>query len=380
MAESNGGGEKTESPTPKRKQKAFEDGQILRSRDFATAIVVLTGCAWMALLGPSLMAACKAVLVACFTFGPADVADFDPLRPLADSGWRLLPSLGGLFALTILVAVAGQAVLSGVKFNGKLLAPKPSRLNPASGVKRMFGPQGMIELGKSLMKVILLGAIGFTMLWSTAHRAMGLVSSDLEGAVGALGQDFIMLLFAMAAGLAMIAAVDLPIALFRHLNQLKMTKQEVKDEHKETEGSPEAKQALRGKQREVMKRSFRKAVAEAHVVLTNPTHFSVALRYDAGRDQVPVVVAKGRGETALALRELAREFEVPTLESPALARAVYFTSREGQEVRDDLYQAIAVALAFIFNVNARAGGSPPAIDVPETARFDEHGQRDGSTS
>lgn len=367
-------GDKTEAPTPKRLQKARDDGDILRSRDFATAVVVLMGCGWMAMLGPSLMTACKAVMTACFTFGQGDVADFQPLRPLAAAGWRLLPSLGVLAFLSIVVAIGGQAVLSGVRFNGKLLAPKPSRMNPASGVKKIFGPQGWIELAKSLLKVILLGAIGFTMLWSSAHRSMGLVSSDVDGAVSALGGDFIALLFAMAAGLVIIAAIDLPIAIFRRMSKLRMSKQEVKDEHKEAEGSPEAKQAQRGKQREIMKRSFRKAVAEAHVVLTNPTHFSVALRYTSGNDQVPVVVAKGRGETALAIRELAREFDVPTLEYPMLARAIYFTSREGQEIRDDLYQAIAVVLAFVFNVNQQAGGAQPPIEVPTTARFDEEGK------
>ncbi|MBR0553143.1 EscU/YscU/HrcU family type III secretion system export apparatus switch protein [Stakelama marina] len=366
-------GEKTEAPTPKRLKKARDDGDILRSKDFATAVAVLVGCGWLAMLGPSLITACKSVMTACFTFDRGDVVDFEPLRPLASAGWRLLPSLGVLAAVSVVVAIAGQAVLSGVSFNGKLLAPKPSRLNPGSGIKKIFGPQGWIELGKSLLKVVLLGSIGFTMLWSTAHHAMGLVSSDVEGAVSALGGDFIALLFAMSGGLVLIAAIDLPIAIFRRSSKLKMSKQEVKDEHKENEGSPEAKQAQRGKQREILKRSFRKAVAEAHVVLTNPTHFSVALRYSSGSDQVPVVVAKGRGETALAIRELAKEFEVPTLEYPMLARAVYFTSREGQEIRDDLYQAIAVVLAFVFNVNDQASRGQPPVDVPTTARFDENG-------
>ena len=131
-----------------------------------------------------------------------------------------------------------------------------------------------------------------------------------------------------------------------------MTKQEVKDEHKESEGNPEAKAHIRGKQREMSRRAVRAAVMEAHVILTNPTHFAVALRYDRGQDEVPVVVAKGRGATALAIRELAAELDTPVLEYPQLARAVYYTSREGQEVRADLYQAIAVVLAFVFGLNA----------------------------
>jgi len=157
------------------------------------------------------------------------------------------------------------------------------------------------------------------------------------------------------------------------MNKLRMTKQEVKDEHKETEGNPEAKAAQRARMHAMAKRNMKKAVASAQVVLTNPTHFAVALRYERGQDQVPVVVAKGRGVTALAIRELAAENDVPCLEYPMLARAVYYTAREGQEIRDDLYQAVATVLAFVFGLNAQA--APPKIDVPPTARFDENGQK-----
>jgi flagellar biosynthetic protein FlhB len=271
--------------------------------------------------------------------------------------------------------VLSQASLGALVFNGKLIAPKASRINPASGLKRMFGPSGWIELGKSLLKVVLLGCIGWWMLSALINPSMGLVSSDVNGAIGMMGGRFVTLLFAMASGLLLIAGIDLPIQLIRHLNQLRMSKLEIKDEHKESEGSPEVKGQLRARQREILKGGFRKSIATAHVVLTNPTHFAVALRYDRSSDQVPVVVAKGRGQTALAIRELAGEFQVPVLEYPQLARAVYYTSREGQEVRDDLYQAIAAVLAFVFGVNQRAGGAPPPIAVPDTALFDENGQK-----
>jgi len=370
-------GEKTEAPTPKRKRKAVEDGQLLKSRDFATALVVLVGCGWMALLGPSLLAACKAVMTASFSFDHADIEDFQPWRPLVQAGWRLAPSMGALLALTFVAAVLSQAGLGALTWNNKNFAPKASRVNPASGLKRMFGANGWIELGKSLLKVVLLGAIGWWMLMSLAAPSMGLISSDVDQAVGELGGRFTTLLFAMAGGLLLIAGVDLPIQIVRHLNQLRMSKQEIRDEHKETEGSPELKAAQRARQREIVKGGLRKTVGTAHVVLTNPTHFAVALRYDRTTDQVPVVVAKGRGQTALAIRELAGEFEVPVLEYPSLARAVYYTSREGQEVRDDLYLAIATVLAFVFGVNVKAGGTQPAVAVPETALFDENGQKSG---
>jgi len=373
MAESFG--EKTEAPTAKRKRKAIEDGQLLKSKDFGTAIVILAGCAWMAFLGPSLIGACKEVMAASFSFGLGDVEHFEPWRPLMSAGWKLAPPLAGLFALAMTAAILSQAGLGSIGWNNKLFAPKASRINPASGLKRMFGPTGWIELGKSLLKVTLLGVMGAWMLRSITHQSLGQVAGDLNGAIGAMGGQFLTLMFVMAAGLLIIAGIDVPIQTVRHFRQLRMTKQEVKEEYKETEGSPELKAQQRQRQREILKGGYRKTVATAHVVLTNPTHFSVALRYDQGKDQVPVVVAKGRGQTALAIRELAGEFAVPVLEYPQLARAVYYTSREGQEVRDDLYLAIATVLAFVFGINKRAGTAQPSVTVPPGALFDENGQK-----
>lgn len=368
-------GEKTEAPTQKKKKDAADEGQILKSREFATALLVLAGCGWMALAGPSLLHACQGLMAASFRFDRGDVADFEPFRPLAEAGWRLLPSLAILFTVVVIAGIASQAGLSGVRFNSKLLQPKANRINPASGLKRIFGMQGWTELGKSLLKVALLGAIGAYMLMQVAKPSFGLAATDVHEAVALLGDRMMAILFAMAGGLVVIAGIDLPIQIVRLLGQLRMSKQEIRDEHKEQEGSPEVKAQQRQRARAMAQRSVRKSVSEAHVVLTNPTHFAVALRYDRGKDNVPVLVAKGRGATALAIRDVAGEAKVPVLEYPALARAIYYTSRENQEIRDDLYMAIATVLAFVFNLNAQAGGSPPPIDVPDTARFDENGVR-----
>ncbi|WP_414899961.1 flagellar biosynthesis protein FlhB [Sphingomonas flavalba] len=366
-------GEKTEAPTPKRRKDALEKGEVLRSKEFATAAVVLIGCAWLALAGPSLIAALKAVMVESLRFGRGDIDDFQPLRPLLATGLKLAPSLAALFGLTMAAAVLSQAGLGAARFNASLLAFKGSRINPGNGLKRMFGMQGLIELGKSLLKVLLLGAIGAWLLWSVRNDALGLVAGNVDGSVAALGNMLVVVLLTMAGGLMLIAGVDVPIQMIRLFTKLKMSKKEIRDEHKEAEGSPEMKAALRRRQHELLKGGARKAVEGAHVVLTNPTHFAVALRYERGRDEVPVVVAKGRGATAFAIRELAAEMGKPVLEYPALARAVYYTSREGQQIRDDLYVAIATVLAFVFGLNQRAGGMPPSVLVPDTARFDENG-------
>lgn len=366
-------GDKTEAPTAKRRKDAKEKGDVLKSRDFATALTVLAGVAWLIFFGPMLVGALKDVMAASFQFGRADVEDFQPARPLLEAGWKLAPALGTLFAIVVAAAIASQAALGSLGFNGSLLAPKGSRINPGSGLKRIFGLNGWTELGKSLLKVALLGAVGGWVLWRTASPSFALASSDIREAIGSLGGTLTGVLLVMAMGLVGIAMFDVPLQILQLLRKLRMTKQEVKDEHKESEGNPEMKGHLRAKQRAMLSGGMRRAVAEAHVVLTNPTHFAVALRYERGRDQVPVVVAKGRGATALAIREVAGEARVQVLEYPALARAIYYTSREGQEVRDDLYHAIAVVLAFVFGLNQAAGGSPPPIEVPATARFDENG-------
>lgn len=374
MAEDSG--EKTESPTAKRKRDAVEQGDVLKSREFATALVILAGCGWLAMMGPSLVGACKEIMASSFAFDHRDIEDFSPFRSLQQSGWKLAPAIGSLLAVTMVAAILSQAGLGHLGFNGKLLAPKATRINPASGLKRIFGAQGWIELSKSLLKVALLGSIGWYMLEQASHTTIGLASSNLGSAVGALGDTFMGILFAMAGGLVIISGIDVPLQMVQLLRKLRMSKQEVRDEHKETEGSPEAKGIIRQRQRDVAKRNMRKAVSEAHVILTNPTHFAVALRYNRESDQVPVVVAKGRGEIALAIRELGAEARVPVLEYPSLARAVYYTSREGQEVRDDLYVALATILAFVFGLNTAAGGTPPPVQVPPSARFDENGVKE----
>jgi len=367
-------GDKTEAPTAKRRKDAIERGDVLKSREFATALIVLAGCGWIAMLGPQMVKACEGLMTASFRFGRADIEDWSPMRPLIQAGLGFAPTVGGLFLIAMIAAVLSQAGLGSFRFNGTLLQPKFSRINPASGLKRIFGPTGWIELGKSLLKVALLGSIGTWLMWKTAQPTLGLsTSSDVAGVVGHLGGTFVWILFTMAGGLVLIAGVDLPIQIVRLLGKLRMSKQEVRDENKETEGSPEAKQHLRQRQREMSRRSVRKAVATADVILTNPTHFSVALRYDRVNDNAPVVVAKGRGTTALAIRDVAGDEKIPILEYPMLARAVYYTSREGQEIRDDLYPAVATVLAFVFGLNQRAGTMPPAIEVPTTARFDENG-------
>ena len=368
--------QKTEAPTDKRRREAAEKGDVLQSRELGTALVIVAGAAWLALAGPLFIGSLSEMLIEGLTFDHESVRNFDPgsvaLRLI---GMILLPVFA-LFALTILAAIGGPALLGSFGFRSKALRFNPGKMNPLSGMKRIFGIQGLVELGKSIAKVLLLGGIGVWLLLDQTRALFGLGSQDVKAALASAGNLFNIAMLVMAFALALIAMIDVPAQIFQRAGRLRMSKQEVKEEHKQTEGSPELKAAVRRRQHEVLRGSARAAVAEATVVLTNPTHFAVALRYKLGEDAAPIVVARGRGATAQAIRELAADSIVPVLSYPQLARAIYFTTRTGHIIREDLYLAVATVLAFVFRLNAEIGEElvQPDIVVPTAARFDESGR------
>jgi flagellar biosynthetic protein FlhB len=368
--------QKTEAPTEKRRRDAAQKGDVLQSRELATALVILAGAGWLGLAGPLMLGAMQTMLADALSFDAADVRGFDPAAAtLRLLGIVLLP-LVGLFGLTLLAAIGTPALLGSLGFRSQAFAFKASKLSPLSGLKRMFGMHGLVELVKSIAKVLLLGAVGIWLLVDQSRLLIGLGAQDIRTALGGVGETFVLAMLLMGLALAAIALIDVPAQFLQRRTRLMMSKQEVKDEHKQTEGSPELKAAVRRRQQEVLRGSARSAVAEATVVLTNPTHFAVALRYRPGEDSAPIVVARGRGATAEAIRALAKESEVPLLSYPQLARALYFTTRTGQVIREDLYLAVATVLAFVLNLDAaiKAGASPPPVEVPPEARFDEKGR------
>lgn len=369
--------QKTEQPTPKKLQDAAKKGDVLQSRELGTALVVIAGAAWMAFAGPSLVGSLEMMMSDGLSIGAGDVREFDPGGAALRLIMIIALPLVILFGLTMLAAIAGPAMLGSLGFRGQALGFKGSKLNPLSGIKRIFGTQGLIELVKSLTKVILIGSIGGWLVWSELPRLIGLGVRDTRAAVHEVGSTFLFTVLMMAGALALIALIDVPIQKLQRTRKLKMSKQEIKDEHKQSEGSPELKGHIRAKQREIARAGVRKAMGEATMVLTNPTHFAVALRYDSSKDAAPIVLARGRGATAEAIRELAAELNVPMLSYPELARALYYTTRAGQFVREDLYLAVATVLAFVFNLDtARAAGhAQPTITVPPGARFDTEGRR-----
>jgi len=368
-------GEKTLAPTEKRLKEAAQNGDVLRSKDLAVAAAMLAGAGFVKLAGPWLFAALAGAMRIGLTWDHATLADFDPGRVLMALLWLALPPVLLLGGCIIAVTLVAQLGITGPgRFNFASMLPKAARINPANGLARMLGPQGWIEVGKGLLKLGLLGAIAYQ--WGRGRLAglMALGAVGLSGQLAYGWQALISLLFGLSGGLVVIGLIDFPIQWLRRRHRLRMSLQEMKDEHKESDGSPENKQKIRNRQRQMAMASIATAMKKAQFVITNPTHFAVALAYDPNLAPAPVVLAKGRGEKALAIRELAAELALPCLEYPALARSVYYTTREMQMIREELYAAVAGVLAFVFSLKRGEQRAAPEVEVPVELRYDTDGR------
>lgn len=381
MAESESGQERTEEATARRQETAREEGQIARSRELNTTFILLAGSVGLLMYGPALIEALREQMRFSFTFSRA--AAYDPLVAIAyfrDSifavGRHLLP----LLALLTLAAIAGPVALGGWLFSTSGLVPKFSRIDPFAGLKRIFSAMALVELLKSIVKFLVLSGLAFVLVRSMEQRLLGLGMQTLESAMGDSLSMTIRAVLGVSCGMILVALIDVPYQLFEHNRKLKMTKQEVKEEMKDSEGKPEVKGRIRQLQREMARRRMMEAVPTADVVVTNPEHFSVALRYDAKRAGAPVVVAKGTDQVALKIREIANAHNVAILPAPSLARAIYYTTEIEAEIPGALYLAVAQVLAYVFQLKTyRAGrGRRPVIPdlpVPGEMMFDARGRR-----
>lgn len=369
-------GEKSFAPSEKRKREAAKRGDVIRSRELATAASVAIGAAWLSLAGPWVLNMLAEVLRAGFTWDKSALDDFTPGRLLMGALLAGLPPILVLGLAVVLASLVSQLGFGEGRWLGGNLAPKGSRINPMSGLKRMFGLTGLIEMAKGIAKVALLGTIAWTWaegrLEAFARLGRGNLFAELAYAWDALVQ----LLFWLSAGLFVIALVDLPVQLVRRMMRLRMTLQDVRDEQKESEGSPEKKAAIKERQRKIAMGGLVPAMKDAQFIITNPAHFAVALAYDPAMAPAPLVIAKGRGDRAQAMRQMAPEFSLPVLSYPALARSVYFTTRERQMIREDHYVAIAAILAFVLALRRGEHRHPPQVSVPVTVRFDAEGRPD----
>lgn len=370
MSEAN---EKQFAPTPKKRSDAARKGDVLRSRELATAATVLAGLAWLALAGPWLLQEIRALVITAFTFDRKSLEGVGVEASLALIPSVFLPvaALGLLVPATSLVAQLsfgeGRWVNQNLNFKG-------SRINPLNGLKRMFGTQGLIEMGKGLLKVVLLFAIAAAWAWMSLDAASAFGRATLADQLTTGWYGLLTLMASLCAGLFVIAAIDLPIQWTRREQRLRMSHQEMKDESKESEGSAETRAARRQRQRDIATGAIGGAMREAQFVITNPSHFAVAMTYDVDRAPAPIVLAKGRGDKALAMRELAAELELPVLEYPALARSIYFTAREKDMIRTELYSAVAAVVAYVLSIRRGEAPSPPIVSVPLELQFDTEGR------
>jgi flagellar biosynthetic protein FlhB len=367
-------GEKNFAPTEKRMADAAKKGDVLRSKDAGTAAVMLFGGAWLAFAGPWLLEGLANLTREAFRFDARDIRDFG-VDDLLMQGLLLgIPAILTLAVPVIIVTLVTQLGFGRGRWVAENLKAKGQRINPLSGLKRMFGSQGLVEMGKGLLKVTLLGSIALVWWWNSMETIVGLGRGNLSAQLTAAWHAIISLIFALAAGLVIIAFVDFPIQWLRQQKRLKMSHQEMRDENKESEGSPEMKAARRQRQRDIATGSVAGAMREAQFVVTNPTHFAVAMTYDPAKASAPIVLAKGRGDKAMAMKELARENDLPMLEIPQLARSLYYTTRERQVICEDLYGAVAAVLAYVFSLKRGETPPLPSVQVPAALQFDVDGR------
>ncbi|MGE7959244.1 flagellar biosynthesis protein FlhB [Pseudomonas sp. NPDC089530] len=369
MAESESGQDKTEDPTEKRKKDSREKGEIARSKELNTLAITMIGAAGLLIYGAGVAQDLLEIMRLNFSL-PREML----LSPGA-MGLYLLHSgkIAILAAMPILIplvlaALIGPISLGGWLFSTKSMAPKFSRMNPLSGMKRMASPTSLIELVKAFAKFVVVLFVALSVLSSDIDDFLQIAHEPLERAIAHSVRLVAWSTLWMACGLILIAAVDVPVQLYQSYKKLLMTKQEVRDEHKDQEGRPEVKQRIRQTQREMSQRRMMAAIPEADVVITNPTHYAVALKYDAEKGGAPVLLAKGTDFLALKIREIAVANEVLLLESPALARSIYHSTELEQEIPGGLYLAVAQVLAYVYQIRQHQAGKgkrpEPLKDLP----------------
>ena len=370
MAEGNDQ-ERTEAPSSQRLDKAREEGQVPQSRELATFVVLMTGGAvlwWMAHdLGQTLSKIVRTSLQ--FDSGIArDSAHV--MTQLSNQFYTAALALMPFLALMVIATLASPLLLRGWLFSTKAFFPDFNRMNPLTGIKRMFSAQSLVELGKSLAKVGLLGVVAVWLIWSNLDAIFSLSMEAPSTAIQHMG-NLIGKVFLLASGaMIFIVVLDLPYQLWSYTHKLKMTKEELRQEARESEGDPQVKARIRAQQREMARRRMMAEVPNADVVVTNPSHYAVALKYSEGKMGAPRVVAKGADAVAARIRELAAENKVPLLEAPPLARALFRHTELGDEIPATLYAAVAEVLAYVFQLRhfQQVGGAypnaPTALPVP----------------
>ncbi|MFT2110265.1 flagellar biosynthesis protein FlhB [Marinomonas sp. 2405UD68-3] len=378
MAENEDGSEKTETATSKKLSDAKKKGNLARSKDLSSAALLIV--AAVSVYGTGSLVANDLMNVFSFNF----IIEREDIFDVSRLVFHLYESIVGMAESTvflmIVLAVAGilgSVGMGGFNFSWEPLMPKLSKMNPVSGIKRMFSIQSLVELFKSIAKVLLVMGVAYVVLNLYLIEVLGLTFQTIDLAVVHALDILIWAFIFISLPLLLIAAIDVPYQIWSHAEKMKMTKQEVKDEYKSQEGDPETKGKIRQAQRQAAARRMMSDVPQADVIITNPTHFSVALKYDpAVSKSAPVLLAKGHDVIALKIREVGNFYEIPVIQSPALARAIYHHTEIGDEIPEGLFKTVAQLLAYVYQLKqskrfaASDPGPVPPLDVPEDFRWD----------
>ena len=376
MAEETGQ-ERTQDATPRRKQQAREKGQIANSRELNTVLMLMISGAALFILGPYTAGEMQALFKEYLNIDRETI--YTPMAMPAMLQEAVLDGMTALipfFIIVVIAAVAGPISMGGFNFSTQALAFKWEKLNPVKGLKRIFAMRGLVELLKALAKFLIIASITIVFLYNQAEEYLGLGREPLPQAIAHAGQLLIWGFIAMGSTMILIALVDVPFQLWDHHKQLRMTFQEVKDENKDTEGNPEMRGRVRQMQRDVAQQRMMQEVPTADVIITNPEHYSVALRYDGDNMGAPILVAKGLDLIAFQIRNIAMANNVPIVQAPPLARALHHSTELNQEIPAALYLAVAQVLAYVYQLKQRTGYSSSKehklnnLPIPDDMQFD----------
>jgi len=378
MAENQDGQEKTEEPSSRKLSKAKEDGKVLTSKEmfvFTSVAALLLFIYSLNFFGRDLLFEWGDLFVLTHTESLDDMLLKKPLQAL----FYILKFISFVGFPMLLIVLATQFAVGGINFAPKAAGFKANKLNPITGLKRMVSLKSLVELGKNILKVILLVASAIAVIYYLLPGVLRITDGSLKSGLEHIQNSFPILVGALLISLLIIAVLDYFYQRHEHITSLKMTKQEVKDEYKQMEGSPEVRAKIRKLQMEKATQAAKQEKAlenidKATAIITNPTHFAIALKYEVGQIGAPEIIAMGKGILAKRIIELGSEKNITSFRSPMLARALYFTGEIGEEISEKLYNAVAIALAYVYKLDRGEDISRPEIDVPEDLRFNEHGQ------
>jgi flagellar biosynthetic protein FlhB len=376
MAEEDSSQEKTEEPTERKIQKSKEDGQTARSKELNTTAILLFGALGLVAFGSYMSDKIYHIARSNLSVERAAIFDTNTMfSHMSSSMWEAVEALVPWFILVLIAAFLSPLGVGGWLFSTKALAPKMSRISPLAGFKRMFSANSLVELLKAWAKVLVVGTSAYFIIDFYFQDAMALQNAAVRPAIKRSVEIVLWAAVILCASTLIIAMIDVPWQIYSHTKKLRMSLQEVKDEFKDTEGKPEVKGRIRQMQREAAQRRMMGAVPDADVVITNPTHYAVALKYTGGAG-APIVVAKGIEETAFKIREIAKENNVPQMQAAPLARAIYVHTRIDEEIPEGLFVAVAQVLAYIYQIDQYAkgqGAKPdhrPTMPIPQDLRVD----------